>query len=1175
MPTQNKQWQWGSQEKERISFRYAVDQKAYSEPDGAFSQVTVAQLSDVNGIWYIHVQAKDRAGNVSEIEHASAILDNQKPEIKGLANVDIPQKKISWSWFAEDADPHISFRWGIDQKSNSQLTGSYTTKYKTSISEGDGIRYLYVQAIDRAGNASDIKTVSGILDNTAPDIQIMDNDPLTVQRKKWQWKGIDADSHIVYRYILTKKMDPKRFGSFTSKTSVIVFDENNELYIHVQAKDRAGNLSKIVSASKILDNTPPVIKGLENDVIPKTKKNWSWYPDPLDDKVLYQYSINQQENANPTGPFRSEPEASISSVDGKWYLHVVAKDMAGNLSKKVTVSAILDNTPPEITGLLDDIYPVQSKSLTWTTQDSDPHVLYRYQIDQHADSSPTTAFTHVNSVNIADLSGNYYFHIQAKDRAGNISNTVTVSIVLDNLAPVLTGLSNIENPVQSIDWRWKAKDADKSLTYRYLVYQRPVTELYTDFSKTSHAMLSELNGRWFLNVQAKDRAGNLSEITSVWATFDNICPVIGGLSNDPNPRKSKKWQWHATDADPRISYRFLIDQNANSQPAGTFENITQASLMNCDGKWYLHVQAKDSAGNISSVTTVHSFMDNTPPEISGISSDSTPVKQIQWHWSSQDADTFVQYRYIIDQSKQTKISGKFSNVNQAQITSGNGIYYLHVQAQDRAMNISETVTVSTIIDNHPPAVINLSNDDVPKQLKKWQWQANDDDNYIVYRWLVDQQADSEPAGSYTYSSETTLTNETGRWYIHVQAKDRAGNVSQVETVSAILDNQPPKVIGLMDDSIPKQSVKFNWQGQDNQDSNLTYRSRFDRVANRGPKTPFQSRTYYSCSGINGQWYLHVQAKDSAGNISPVSSAYVVLDNIAPVITGLSSDHRPVKSKNWTWQAEDADSDIVYRYAINQQPLKSLHGSFDKHTNARIKEVNGLWFLHVQAKDRAGNLSDIYSVTALLDNTPPVFEEMIDDIIPRNTKKWEWCARDEDSQIRYRFVMDQKPFSIPTGPFTNVKQTILTEKNGKWYVHIQAKDRAGNISPVKTVFAQMTTQKEGLNYNINVNFFSSAIKPIHNKGILSLGKILQTYPNTVAIIEAHTDNIGEQNKNLRLSQKRADYVRKILIERSHISPDRIKSFGYGSTRPIADNNTPEGQLKNRRAEALIFYTKMNE
>jgi outer membrane protein OmpA-like peptidoglycan-associated protein len=211
----------------------------------------------------------------------------------------------------------------------------------------------------------------------------------------------------------------------------------------------------------------------------------------------------------------------------------------------------------------------------------------------------------------------------------------------------------------------------------------------------------------------------------------------------------------------------------------------------------------------------------------------------------------------------------------------------------------------------------------------------------------------------------------------------------------------------------------------------------------------------------------------------------------------------------------------------------------------------------------------------LDNTPPVFEEMIDDIIPRNTKKWEWCARDEDSQIRYRFVMDQKPFSIPTGPFTNVRQTILTEKNGKWYVHIQAKDRAGNISPVKTVFAQMTTQKEGLNYNINVNFFSSAIKPIHNKGILSLGKILQTYPNTVAIIEAHTDNIGEQNKNLRLSQKRADYVRKILIERSHISPDRIKSFGYGSTRPIADNNTPEGQLKNRRAEALIFYTKMNE
>ncbi|KPA19018.1 secreted protein containing Outer membrane protein, OmpA/MotB [Candidatus Magnetomorum sp. HK-1] len=1170
MPTKNKTWQWNALDNEQLTFRYKIDQKAYSEPDGAFTRVTSAQLSDVNGVWYIHVQARDIAGNLSDIENASAILDNKKPEIKGLSNFVIPQKAISWSWYAEDEDPKIACRFLIDQKAKSQLTGSYTTVNKASIFEGDGIRYLHVQAVDRAGNVSEVKNVSGILDNTLPVITIIDNDPKAVQKKKWQWKGHDADSHLVYRYMLTKTLNKKAFGSFTPKNSVEIFDENDELHLHVQAKDRAGNLSKIVSVSKILDNISPVIKGLENDLVPKAKKDWYWHSDPLDDKVLYQYSINQQKDAPPSGPFRSQSEISITGVDGKWYLHVIAKDLAGNLSEKVTVSAILDNTPPEISGLLDDLYPLQSKRLTWTTQDADPYILHRYQIDQHADSSPTTAFTHVNSVEISDLNGSYYFHVQAKDRAGNISETVTISAVFDNLPPVLTGLSNINNPIQSIEWAWQAKDADKSLKYRYLLNQHAVTELYNEFSNDSHLMVSGLNGLWYLHVQAKDRAGNSSDITTVWAKFDNICPIIKGLSDDPKPLQSKKWQWYATDIDQIIGYRFIIDQNLNSQPVGAFEDITQASLMNCDGKWYLHVQAKDSAGNMSPVMTVYSILDNTPPDITGLSSYAKPLKHTQWTWSSQDADPFVHYRYVIDQNKQTILQGPFSNVNQAQITSGNGIYYLHVQAQDRALNTSKIVTVSVVLDNQPPVITNLINDDRPSQLKKWQWQAHDDDTNILYRWLVDQQANTEPTGSYTHVNGTALTNENGLWYIHVQAKDQAGNLSKVKTVSAILDNSPPNVIDLIDDPIPKQYIKWTWQGQDNQDSSLTYRYHVDLLPDTVPKTPFKPLTEYLLSDINGQWYIHVQAKDIAGNLSPVFSVYAILDNIAPVITGLTSDNKPVKSKDWTWQAEDADSDIIYRFTINQNSLETLNSSFDKITKAAIKDVDGLWYLHVQAKDRAGNLSEVYTVTAILDNKPPVFDRMINDIIPQNTKKWEWNAKDNDSQVRYRFVVDQKTFSIPTGTFTNVRQTVLSQKDGKWYLHIQAKDRAGNISPVKTVFAQMTTGKEGLYYNLNVNFLSSSIKPLSKKGIQKFAEMLQTYPETYAIVEAHTDNTGDEDKNMELSQKRADFVRKYLIEQFHISPKRIKSIGYGSTRPVADNNTAEGKLKNRRAEVLLFY-----
>ena len=1175
VPQQIKQWQWDNPENEKLTFRYTIDQAVFSKPAGAFKQVTSAQLSDVDGIWHIHVQAKDIAGNVSEIKNASAILDNTKPEINGVSDIVIPQQSLSWSWYAEDKDTEIGFRFVIDQKAKTQLTGSYTSVHKTSISGEDGIRYLHVQAIDRAGNISNIKTVSGILDNTPPEIRIIDTDFKIVSKQKWQWKGDDTDPHLVYRFMVGKTLDQKAFGSFTPVTSVEIIDENDVMYLHIQAKDRAGNLSKIVSVSKTLDNIPPVIKGLSDDSSPTAQKKWSWHTSPLDDKVLYQYSINQQIDANPFGPFRSNAAASISGVDGKFYLHVIAKDLAGNISEKVTVSAILDNTPPQIFGLVDDIHPVKNKRLTWTTQDADPNILHRYLINQRADSSPTNAFTHVNSIEMSDLNGLYYVHVQAKDTAGNISETVSISVVLDNLAPVVTGINSIDNSVKSTVWEWQSEDVDKSIVYRYAFNQQPVTELYNEFSKTTQFTASGLNGRWFLHVQAKDRAGNMSDIRTVWADYDNICPKIMGLADDAKPSKTKKWQWVAKDANHDITYRFLIDQILYSLPASDYKNITQTSVVNCDGKWYLHVQAKDSAGNESPVKTVYAILDNTVPVLTGLSNETKPVKKYQWIWSAKDADDVILYRYLIDQYEDTIPSGSFSNIHEAQIVSGNGIFYIHIQAKDSAFNISNPISFSVILDNQPPVITNLLSDNVLQKTKTWQWQADDDDQYIVYRWTIDQKADSEPTGFYTHMNETSLRNENGLWYIHVQAKDRAGNQSSVKTVSALLDNLPPMVTGLIDNPVPKKQMKWSWIGQDNQDSNLVYHYHVDQIPDTVPKTLYQSVSEYQISDANGVWYIHVQAKDTAGNISPVISAYAVLDNIAPVIMGLSNDIHPCQEKKWIWHAQDADTDILYRYSINQTPSYSLNTPFNSATSAHIKDVNGSWYLHVQAKDRAGNISEIYSVRADLDNTPPVFEQMMDDIIPQNSKKWEWKARDNDPQIQYRYVVDQKPFSKPTGAFSHIRQTTISQKNGKWYLHIQAKDRAGNISAVKTVFAQMTTGKECLRYDLQLNFLSASITPVHKKGLKDLADVLKKYTKTYAIIEAHTDNTGDDDKNMKLSQLRADFVRSYLIKQFQIQPFRIKAIGCASSRPIADNSTPEGRLKNRRAEVIICYQKFDE
>lgn len=70
------------------------------------------------------------------------------------------------------------------------------------------------------------------------------------------------------------------------------------------------------------------------------------------------------------------------------------------------------------------------------------------------------------------------------------------------------------------------------------------------------------------------------------------------------------------------------------------------------------------------------------------------------------------------------------------------------------------------------------------------------------------------------------------------------------------------------------------------------------------------------------------------------------------------------------------------------------------------------------------------------------------------------------------------------------------------------------------------------------------------------------------IAGHTDDVGEDASNLKLSQKRAEAVRKYLISKG-ISASRIVAKGYGETKPVADNSTEVGKQKNRRTEVHIL------
>ena len=84
----------------------------------------------------------------------------------------------------------------------------------------------------------------------------------------------------------------------------------------------------------------------------------------------------------------------------------------------------------------------------------------------------------------------------------------------------------------------------------------------------------------------------------------------------------------------------------------------------------------------------------------------------------------------------------------------------------------------------------------------------------------------------------------------------------------------------------------------------------------------------------------------------------------------------------------------------------------------------------------------------------------------------------------------------------------------------------------------------------------------------VAQVLKDYPNIRVEIGGHTDNVGDDAGNQRLSKSRADAVFEYLLKRG-VRADRLVTVGFGETRPIDTNMTDAGKLANRRVEFLIL------
>lgn len=86
-------------------------------------------------------------------------------------------------------------------------------------------------------------------------------------------------------------------------------------------------------------------------------------------------------------------------------------------------------------------------------------------------------------------------------------------------------------------------------------------------------------------------------------------------------------------------------------------------------------------------------------------------------------------------------------------------------------------------------------------------------------------------------------------------------------------------------------------------------------------------------------------------------------------------------------------------------------------------------------------------------------------------------------------------------------------------------------------------------------------------LIQLADSMKTNPHLDLLIEGHTDNIGNSAYNMRLSQERAESIKKVLVSQG-VPGNRIQVKGYGDTKPIATNETAAGRAKNRRVVFIL-------
>lgn len=962
---------------------------------------------------------------------------------------------------------------------------------KMELNGEDGIKRVYVQLKDKAGNESPIENNVIIFDTTPPSnskISInrgekYSNDKLA--RVLVNAKADEADEIMVSN---SPNFQNGRWGPYKESIKWVLDlgTGGGEKTVYAKFRDFAGNESAPISTSINLDITPPAGGVIQiNDGAKYTRsKNFKLTLRSNDATMVRIVSrgVGRNYEFKPDASGTMEIQWTTDSLQGIKSVKAYFMDEAKNTTKiPAEASITFKTTPPKSAMISIDQGKKYTNnasglvSIKLSSKENSQNLRMLLSNKPNFEGEKQRAYT--TSISRWQLEsendGLKSIYLRLIDRAGNFSAVAKSDIFLDRTPPKINQF-NINGQSEwsislkvllgsDVDDVYEAQYSNNPNTLRNIKWEKYNPQ------RTDWTILPG-DGEKIVYARFRDEAGNITDISSAKVILDMTPPNGKLIINGGNKVTNH--------AEGMIKLQIIHDEDVIGMQLTNIPDFKEIKLLPLektienwkvdgveDGPKTVFLRLKDKAGNYSKIYSSGIVLDRAPPTKCDlvINNNDPFVRNKNKHVSLSLRAEGANFMMI--SNKQTMEGSEWIPFKTAiawTLEGPEGIHYVHAKFKDQAGNESEIITKMVKSDFAPPKIIKFTIDDDAEY-------CTDPQNNVTLTFNVEDALEMAISNShlndtssirglwepYQNQKEWKLEGEDELKIVYGRFKDEAGNVTHEYYDKIVLDRIPPT------DGKVAINGGAEWLNDKDGKSDIQLYAKGAHEVMISNTSSFTNSKWEPMTELRKAWVLgtsqptvevYVKFRDKAGNISEPISSSIKIDNEPPTNASISIDNgnKYVTNKERKIKIDvSVDGATGMRISQNKNFRDVKWEPVSSSKEILLAEADGEKTFYAQFSDDAGNLTEIVTSKIILDTTPPKLNKFtIDD-------GTEWTNHTEkkvnlniDAEGAMEMMISDNPGFTNSSwePFKGVIPNYeLPGEDGEKMLFIKLKDETGNIS----------------------------------------------------------------------------------------------------------------------------------